>query len=97
MAFVLFAVGVAACVLMLGIHDVYADDTVVEHHEAYKSERVVESDDDAVIEKRTKIEEKRTTVEAVPAPKVVERRTTVEAVPAPAVIEKRTVETVEED
>ena len=95
LAFALFALGAAGSILMLGISDVYADDTVVEHHESYKSERVVESAP-AVIEKRTKVEEKRTTVEAVPAPKVVERRT-VEVVPAPAVIEKRTVETVEDD
>ncbi len=99
MAIALFVIGVAATVLMLGLHDVYAGDTIVEHHSTYKEERTVDSAprlaDETVIEKR--VEEKHTTVETVPAPKaqVIEERTKVETVPAPAVVEKRTtVETV---
>jgi len=42
--------------------------------------------------------EKRTTVEAVPAPPaVVEKKTTVETVPAAPVIERRTTETLHTD
>ncbi len=101
-AIALFAIGILASFVVLGLRDVYAGDTVVEHHSTYTEEHRVEGgaagalDDADVIEKRTKTEE-RHVVETVPAVKehVVEQRTRVESVPAPAIVERRTtVETV---
>src|SRR3954454_9786360 len=111
-AVALFVFGVMASVVMLGWHDAHAEDTVIEHH-SYTEQRVtqpapriaMDDDDDAIIEKRTRVEEKRVevpaprahvveehTVETVPAaPAIVEKRTTVrEVAPPAAVIEKRT-------
>lgn len=106
-AVALFVIAVMATVLMLGLRDVYADETVIEKRvqENRTTVEVVPAPKARVIEEHTveavqapAVIEKRTTVEAVPPPAVVEKRTTVETVPAPAVIEKRTIEKrVEED
>ena len=96
-AFALFAVGVLATVLMLGIRDVYADDTRIEERSYKMEQRTIDTaprvamdddDDDTVIEKRTHVEERR--VVPAPAPQVIEERTRVETVPAAPVVQERT-------